>query len=93
MLFVHIFSAPKTLEELKERFYSIQRALLQKKHTEHELKENSFFTMAYDKRGDEKRRKYLDKLHKRTRGEEMEMLRLVLKHREYSVVSCCVVRL
>lgn len=54
------------MEELKDRFYSIQKALVRKRSSETDVKKNNLFKMAYDFQHETRRKQQLERLHRRS---------------------------
>jgi hypothetical protein len=71
----------KTIPELKDRYYRIQRALLQHRDPKNASKGEQF-EKAYDKEGDVIRREQLELALCRTKEEHREILRLVEANRK-----------
>jgi len=66
----------KTIPELKDRYYRIQRALLRHRDPKKGLKGEQF-ERAYDKASDDSRREQLELALSRTKEEHLELLKLV----------------
>jgi len=74
----------RTIPQLKERYYSIQRALLEhrSKLSRKDLSNNIHFKRSYDLAADLIRREQLEKVLSRTKEQHLEMLRLVEANRK-----------
>jgi len=76
------YPGEKTVEELKGRFYFIQRTLLKTRNSsDPELKHHKMFKNMYDMRHEEERKDQLAKIFKRSKHEEREMAAYVLENR------------
>lgn len=77
-----IISVKKTVEDLKDRFYGIQKALLTARNSsDPDLERHAMFIDQYDAQHETERKAQLARLFSRTKDEVTEMAQLVIENR------------